>query len=104
MITIFLLMLVSSASSSVLSTAVQSPGTHWKQTALWFNTANRSDGAVDSIEGTIRFVRSASNKRDYSIEVDWVEISSGGSGNSSSSADSKESERKRQVFALTASG
>jgi precorrin-6B methylase 2 len=68
-----------SGETTVLSTAVQSPETHWKQTVLWLQPEFVEEWASgDVISGTLEYHRREANARDYDISVTWTSSAASG--------------------------
>jgi hypothetical protein len=56
----------------ILSTGTGAEPTHWKQTVLWLDPSRRIAGVCgDKISGTIGYMRSHKNDRDYEIALAW---------------------------------
>lgn len=59
---------------STLSTGPAAPATHWKQTVLWLEVDKRvklEKGTV--VSGSLTYVRSTDNQRDYDIILRWTD-------------------------------
>ena len=59
---------------STLSTGPAAPATHWKQTVLWLEVDKRvklEKGTV--VSGSLTYVRSSDNQRDYDIILRWTD-------------------------------
>ena len=55
-----------------MSTAIEAPATHWKQTVLWLREEHRmSIGLGDVIRGELKYDRLEDNPREYNISLSW---------------------------------
>jgi len=56
-----------------LTTSAQTKDTHWKQTVLWLQPEYCEQVAKNTIiKGTIKYIRTKENIRDYAIQVNWT--------------------------------